>query len=130
MNQIIFFFTIFLGLACGITEYKHVEYESTEREGNPIGLTCSIQSLAYQSELESIVNETCVNCHLEGRMASSVFSFYKDSSKDQEIFANLLKGDPEAIIRKLTGVDPHGGGAILENGSPVETYFKAIQLCD
>ena len=120
-------------VGCGLTEYeqKNLGPNADIDVQNPnLGNSCRIRDLAYQTEVQEMVEQRCMNCHIPGGTGS--FPFIRDDSQaNQEIFAQMLDGDAAAIIAKIQGRPFHGGGNVFEEGDSerVETFILASQLC-
>lgn len=123
-------------ISCGLQNYKHVESKTdlprpglrSDREQ-----TCKIAELAFQGELEILVEGKCLNCHADGRSAGPVFSFETGQrAKNVDVLSNLMGGDADKIFAKASGAISHGGGQQMlpENRDALGTFFKAVSLCE
>jgi hypothetical protein len=94
---------------------------------------CELRNKAYTSVVKDLVETKCIDCHVAGGDAESAFVFIAgNDAENTKIFAGLLGGDSDALVKKLDGTTPHGGGKQVDSITAValNEFFKASAECE
>lgn len=94
---------------------------------------CELRNKAYTSVVKDLVDNKCISCHIAGGAAESAFVFEQGNDElNTQTFASLLGGDSDALVRKLDGTDPHGGGKQVDSltATALNEFFKASASCE
>ena len=121
-----------LCVSCGLTDYERKDNRpiSQSSESESLNQDCSLTSTVFLGEIKPIIEGQCIRCHVPGGIGNFPFIPEQDAA-NQQIFAELLGGDSEALIAKTSGRVSHGGGNQLLDGDAerIRLFFSAVDLC-
>ena len=79
---------------------------------------------------QPLVNSTCIKCHTQNAMAGHTRLVFDKTStyiNAERLSQFVLKQrTPDELLRKITGFDSHGGGAIISQNQPLYQNVQAF----
>ncbi|WP_176736569.1 DUF1588 domain-containing protein [Oligoflexus tunisiensis] len=93
---------------------------------------CAPALEAYTQNIEPIVEQRCIRCHVSGGGGAIAAAFQSGNAVwNMAVFSKLKNGDAEAIFKKASNQESHGGGRQLEDGEleNLKAFFAAAAQC-
>jgi mono/diheme cytochrome c family protein len=93
---------------------------------------CAPALEAYNQLIEPIVEQRCINCHVSGGSGAIAAAFQSGNAVwNMAVFSKLKNGDADAIFKKASNQESHGGGRQLQDNEleKLKSFFAASAQC-